>query len=189
MCVCREKQEEKVKDSPGTLHNGENQGDNFVVQLWTLSPSIQVRSTTFYVAKVKWWGIRWQKIKLINRQECAAWSRLGQFWLMPFMHPCRTRGSCPLGGGNGNKTNKKGESQIPQPATSHFPPHLGDNGKKPVRPGPSLTAWWGGCDAKCSVGINSCGVNSSAPGSATTSIPICRWEDRDMVWSGRNTQT
>lgn len=53
MCVCREKQEEKVKYSPGTLRNGKNQGDNFVVQLWTLSPSIQVRSTTFYVAKVK----------------------------------------------------------------------------------------------------------------------------------------
>ena len=27
MCVCREEQEEKVKDSPGTLLNGKNQGD------------------------------------------------------------------------------------------------------------------------------------------------------------------
>lgn len=42
-----------------------------------------------------------------------------------------------------------------------------DNGKKPVRPGPSLTARWGGCNAKCSAGVNSRGVNISAPGDAT----------------------
>ena len=64
-----------------------------------------------------------------------------------------------------------------------------DNGKKPVRPGPSLTARWGRCNAKCSAGINSRGVNISAPGDATTGIPICRWADRDTLWSGRNTQT
>ena len=53
VCVGGETGRKRSKILQGQCAMGKTKEMNFVVQLWTLLPSVQVRSTIFYTAKVK----------------------------------------------------------------------------------------------------------------------------------------